>query len=130
MTTHKSHPSIEVARGYFAAINETRLEDLGNVFAPNAVLKFPMLEPICGRTAIKEFYAGVLSSYPKRFDKVTRWFVGESGDIAAEIHFEGETQTGRPVVFDAVDVFRISDRHILELLIFYDSAKVNRMAGG
>lgn len=121
--------NIAVAKSYFAAVNETRLDDLAGVFAENGVLSFPMLPPIEGRKAIRDFYAGVLQFYPKRYDDVTRWFVSEAGDVAAEIHFEGRTSTGRDVIFDAVDVFTIKNNLIQKLNIFYDSAKVLQMVG-
>lgn len=121
--------SVEIAKRYFSAINETRIDDLGEVFGENAVLTFPMLPPIRGRRAIQDFYSGVLQFYPRRYDNVTHWFISEDGGVAAEIHFEGETATGRSVIFDAVDLFRIQDGKISELRIFYDSAKVMQMVG-
>ena len=121
--------SIAVAKSYFAAVNETRLDDLAGVFAEDGVLSFPMLPQIQGRGAIRDFYAGVLQFYPKRLDDVTRWFVSEAGDVAAEIHFEGRTSTGRDVIFDAVDVFTIKNNLIQKLNIFYDSARVLEMVG-
>jgi ketosteroid isomerase-like protein len=121
--------SIAVAKSYFAAVNETRLGDVAGVFAADGVLSFPMLPPIEGRKAIRDFYAGVLQLYSKRYDDVTRWFVSEAGDVAAEIHFEGQTSTGRDVIFDAVDVFTIKNNLIQKLNIFYDSAKVLQMVG-
>jgi ketosteroid isomerase-like protein len=121
--------NVAVAKTYFAAVNQKQMDDLGAVFAEDGVLTFPMLDPIKGRKAIRDFYTGVLQFYPKAFDDVTRWFVSESGDVAAEIHFEGRTATGRDVVFDAVDVFTIKDGLIQDLHIFYDSAKVQQMLG-
>lgn len=129
MGAASSVDSVAVAKSYFAAVNETRLDDLAAVFAPDGVLTFPMLEPIRGRKGIRDFYAGVLQFYPKRYDEVTRWFVSEKGDVAAEIHFEGRTATGRDVVFDAVDLFTIRNGLIERLNIFYDSAKVLQMVG-
>jgi ketosteroid isomerase-like protein len=120
---------VEVARAYFTAINETRLDDLAAVFAEKARLSFPMLDPIEGRGAIRDFYQGVLEFYPERRDEVTRYFVSEGGDVAAEIHFEGKTANGRPVIFDAVDLFTVAHGLIQELKIFYDSAKVMQMVG-
>ncbi len=120
---------VQVAKAYFSAINETRLDNLAAVFAEDAVLSFPMLESIRGRQAIRDFYAGVLQFYPKRCDEVTRFFHSDSGDVAAEIHFEGTTATGRDVVFDAVDLFTVRGTVIQELKIFYDSAKVLQMVG-
>ena len=127
--TNSNQSSIQVAKNYFGAINESRLDDLANVFAEDATLSFPMLNPMRGRMAIRDFYAGIMNSYPERYDKVTRWFVSDDADVAAEIHFEGRTTTGRSVIFDAVDLFRISDGQIHELLIFYDSARVLKMIG-
>jgi ketosteroid isomerase-like protein len=121
--------NLEIAKRYFAAVNETRLDELASLFAVDGVLKFPMLEPISGRKAIRDFYAGVLQFYPERFDQVTRWFMSSAGDVAAEIHFEGRTTTGRSVVFNAVDLFTIHDEMIGELCIFYDSARVLQMVG-
>lgn len=121
--------NVAVAKAYFAAVNQKQMDDLAAVFAEDGVLTFPMLSPIKGRNAIREFYTGVLQFYPKAFDGVTRWFVSEAGDVAAEIHFEGRTATGRDVVFDAVDLFTIKDGLIQDLHIFYDSAKVQQMIG-
>ncbi len=121
--------AVAVVKRYFSAVNETRLDDLAAVFAPDGVLHFPVLEPLRGRQAIRNFYAGVLDFYPKRYDDVTQWFTSEQGNVAAYIHFEGQTATGNDVIFDAVDVFTIRDGMIQQLQIFYDSIKVQQMVG-
>lgn len=121
--------ALAVARAYFAAINETRLEDLAKLFTEDARLSFPQLDPIQGRKAIRDFYQNVLQFYPERKDVVTRYFINDFGDVAAEIHFQGKTATGRSVIFEAVDLFRVHEGQISELKIFYDSAKVTEMIG-
>jgi ketosteroid isomerase-like protein len=121
--------SEKVVRAYFAAVNETRLDDLTSLFAKGASLHFPLSEPIIGREAIGQFYANVLQFYPERFDEVRRLFFSPKGDVAAEIHFEGKTATGREVVFEAVDLFTIREGLIQKLQIFYDSARVMEMIG-
>jgi ketosteroid isomerase-like protein len=121
--------AIEVAKRYFSAVNETRLDDLAAVFAPDGVLHFPALAPLRGRQAIRDFYAGVLQFYPERFDDVTQWFTSEQGNVAAYIHFAGQTATGNSVIFDAVDVFTIAGGLIQQLQIFYDSISVQQMVG-
>ncbi len=121
--------ALAVARAYFAAINETRLEDLAKLFTEDARLSFPQLDPIQGRKAIRDFYQNVLQFYPERKDVVTRYFISDSGDVAAEIYFQGKTATGRSVIFEAVDLFRVHEGQISELKIFYDSAKVTEMIG-
>jgi ketosteroid isomerase-like protein len=120
---------IDVVRAYFAAINEARLDDLAAVFAEDATLDFPMFLRIHGRQAIRDFYQSVLTAYPDHCDQVTDFFLGEEGDVAARIHFEGKTAAGQPVVFDAVDLFRVSEGHIAALHIFYDSVRVLEMIG-
>jgi len=127
--TGTGQASVAIAKRYFTAVNESRLDDLAAVFAEDAVLSFPMLSPVEGRKAIRDFYAGVLVFYPERRDDITRWFVSESGDVAAEISFVGKTSTGRNVTFDAVDVFTIRNGEIQKLTIYYDSAKVLQMLG-
>ena len=121
--------AVAVDKRYFSAVKETRQDDLAAVFAPDGVLHFPVLEPLRGRQAIRNFYAGVLDFYPKRYDDVTEWFTSDQGNVAAYIHFEGQTATGNDVIFDAVDVFTIRDGMIQQLQIFYDSIKVQQMVG-
>lgn len=123
------HDNVKVAKAYFSAVNDTRLDDLAAVFAENARLEFPTLDPIVGRRNIRDFYAGVLQFYPQRRDEVTRYFTTPEGDVAAEIHFEGKTATGRDVIFDAVDLFTVRQGQIESLRIFYDSVKVIAMVG-
>jgi len=129
MTQAAATDAIAIAKRYFSAVNETRLDDLARVFATDGVLHFPVLAPLHGREAIRNFYAGVLEFYPRRYDDVTQWFISEQGNVAAYIHFEGQTQTGNDVVFDAVDVFTLRDGMIQQLQIFYDSIKVQQMVG-
>lgn len=127
--TGTGQASIAIAKRYFTAVNESRLDDLAVVFAENGVLSFPMLPPVQGRKAVRDFYAGVLTFYPERRDDITRWFVSDDGDVAAEIRFVGRTATGRNVAFDAIDVFTIKSGLIEKLAIYYDSAKVIEMLG-
>ncbi len=119
--------SLEVTRRYFSSLNETRLDDLGKVFAVDAKLHFPGYEPICGRAAIQSFYTKVLKYYPKHFDNPVKFFFSEDGSIAVEIHFEGKTINGLPMIFDAVDVFEVGNGQLKTLRIRYDSAKVIQM---
>jgi ketosteroid isomerase-like protein len=124
-----SFHNVALAKTYFAAVNERRIGDIAATFAEDGVLTFPTLDPIQGRKAIRDFYAGALKFYPKCHDEVTRWFVSEAGDVAADIHFEGQTATGREVIFDAGDLFMIKNGLIQSLRILYDSASVLKMVG-
>ena len=122
--------NLPVVQKYFATLNETRLDDLGKVFAEDATLCFPTYEPIRGRAAIQSFYTAVLKYYPKHFDNPVKFFFSDEGAVAVEIHFEGETIKGHPMVFDAVDVFEVENGRVKNLRIRYDSAKVAQMLEG
>jgi ketosteroid isomerase-like protein len=122
--------NLPVVQRYFSSLNEDRLDRLGEVFAENATLRFPTYEPICGLTAIRSFYTAVLKYYPKHFDNPVKFFFSNDGTIAVEIHFEGETIKGQPMVFDAVDVFDVENGRVTNLRIRYDSAKVAQMLEG
>jgi ketosteroid isomerase-like protein len=129
MSASPQGPSPELAaRAYFDAIHAGDVDRLADVFSEDAVLRFPTLDQIAGREAIRGFYSNVFTFYTRRDDSVTRWFHGEDS-VAAEIHFEGHTNTGKDVVFDAVDVFTVSGGKITRLEIFYDSARVLQMLG-
>ncbi len=119
--------NLPVVQRYFSSLNETRLDRLGEVFADDATLRFPTYQPIHGLTAIRSFYTAVLKHYPKHFDNPVKFFFSDDGGIAVEIHFEGETIEGQPMVFDAVDVFEVKDGRVKNLHIRYDSAKVAHM---
>lgn len=122
--------NLPVVQRYFCSLNETRLDRLGDVFAEDATLHFPTYEPIRGLAAIRSFYTAVLKHYPKHFDNPVKFFFSEDGNIAVEIHFEGETIQGQPIVFDAVDVFEVENGRVKNLHIRYDSAKVAQMLEG
>lgn len=116
------------ARAYFDAVHAGDTGRLASLFTDDAVLRFPTLDPIAGREAIRAFYANVFTFYARRSDRVTRWFHAENA-VAAEIHFEGRTSGGKDVVFDAVDLFTVSGGKITRIEIYYDSARVMQMLG-
>lgn len=122
--------NLQLVQRYFSSLNETRLDELGKVFAEDATLHFPTFEPIRGRVAIQSFYTAVVKYYPKHLDNPVKFFFSDDGAIAVEIHFEGETIKGQPMVFDAVDVFQVESGHVKKLQIRYDSAKVAQMLKG
>ena len=116
-------------QGYFDAVHASQPDALANCFAEDAEVHFPMQDPVVGRAKIREFYAGVFVFYARRHDEITAVYKSESGNVAAEIHFDGTTGDGKDVTFDAVDVFTVHNNKIRKLRIFYDSAKVLQMLG-
>ena len=118
-----------VAQKYFDAVHSSDLDALAGVFTQDAALRFPTLDPVVGRENIRAFYANVFAFYTKRHDEVTCWMSNGKDSVAAEIHFDGTTNTGQTAVFDAVDIFTIEDGSISELRIYYDSFRVMKMLG-
>ena len=54
-----------------------------------------------------------------------RWI--EAGDtIVTEIHFEGALTDGRPVEFDALDVFDLAEGRIRRIATWFDTRDVRR----
>lgn len=125
----RTSPAEAAARAYFDAIHAGSTEGVAKAFAEDAEVHFPSREPVVGRANIAAFYADVFKFYIHRHDEVTRWFHSADGLAAAQIHFEGTTNTGRDVVFDAVDVFTEKNGVIQRLWIVYDSARVLQMLG-
>jgi ketosteroid isomerase-like protein len=115
-----------VVQDYFAAINADRFADLEPLWHPAGELHAVGAPARIGRAAVLAHFPAVLAAYASHDDRVTRWI--EAGDtVVTEIHFTGELRDGRPVEFDAVDVFDLRDGAIMRLSSWYDSLAVARM---
>ncbi len=124
-----ANPAELAARAYFHAVHAGDTEALAQAFEEDAEIRFPTRAPVTGRANIAAFYADVFKFYVNRHDEVTRWFHSADGLVAAQIHFDGTTNTGRDVTFDAIDVFSERNGRIHRLWIVYDSATVLQMLG-
>ena len=56
--------------------------------------------------------------------------ITEADTVVVEISFTGTTGQGRPVAFDAVDIFDLAVPRIRRLSIWYDTAAVFRQVQG
>lgn len=118
----------DVVRAYFEAVNADRFGDLAPLWAADGELHAVGAPPRIGRDAVLAHFPAVLADYAKHDDQVIR--VIDAGDtIVTEIHFVGETRDGRPVEFDAVDVFDLRDGLITRLTSWYDTRAVARQLG-
>ncbi|QJY45424.1 nuclear transport factor 2 family protein [Pseudonocardia broussonetiae] len=114
-----------VVDGYFAALNEHRFADLEPLWHPDGELHAVGAPPRIGREAVLAHFPAVLAGFAEHHDRVTR--VLRDGDaVVTEIRFEGRLHDGRPVAFDAVDVFDLRDGVIVRLSSWYDTAAVAR----
>ena len=116
----------ELVGTYFAAMNSDRFADLEPLWHPDGELHAVGAPPRIGRAAVLAHFPAVLAGYAAHHDEVTRWI--EAGDtVVTEIRFTGELRDGRPVVFDAVDVFDLAEGAIIRLSSWYDTRAVARM---
>lgn len=116
----------EAIATYFSSINGEDWERLATIFHSDAELIAPGTGPRRGGAAVASYYDDALRPYPDHRDEATR--VIYAGDVVTvEIHFEGRLANGRPMAFDAVDVFDFAGGRIKRLSSWYDSHSVRRM---
>jgi ketosteroid isomerase-like protein len=114
---------------YFRSVNTRDWESLATVFTDDAEVRPVGQRPRVGRAEVLEFYPWMLSGYAEHHDEVTR--VVEAGDtVVTEIAFKGNTSGGRPVAFEAVDVFDLANGRIRRVSIWFDTAGVYRQVRG
>jgi ketosteroid isomerase-like protein len=112
---------------YFDAINAEDWDALAGLWAPDAKL-YPA-GARQGREAILAYYPRLLAGWAEHVDRPGRR-ITEADTVVVEISFTGTTSHGRPVAFDAVDVFDLAGPRIGRLSIWYDTAAVLRQVQG
>ncbi|MEV5848556.1 nuclear transport factor 2 family protein [Streptomyces sp. NPDC051985] len=122
-------PARQVVERYFSAINAHRFAELGEVFAPEAEIHTVGRAPALGRAEALAHFPTVLAGYAEHHDAVTRWIETEDA-VVCEIHFTGRLRDGRPIVFDAVDLFDVRDGRIAKVSTWYDTRALARQIRG
>lgn len=119
----------EPVLSYFAALNEDRFDDLRDVLREDVVVSPPGMDDVQGVEAAIAHYRRLLAGFPEHVDEPTRAL--PSGDaVTVEIDFRGRLEDGRPVEFQAVDVFDLVDGRIARVRIWYDTHGVRRQMAG
>ncbi|WP_395103941.1 nuclear transport factor 2 family protein [Actinomadura sp. SCN-SB] len=113
----------DVVARYFAAVNDEDWTALRNLFTADAVLSATGARTRHGREDVLAYYPRVLARYAEHLDRPTRRLDFASTTVV-EIAFAGRTVEGRPVAFDAIDVFDLRDGLIARLASWYDTAAV------
>jgi uncharacterized protein len=114
---------------YFEAINAEDWDALAPLWEPDAELYAAGARPRHGREAILAYYPRLLAVWAEHTDRPRRR-ITEADTVVVEISFTGTTGQGRPVAFDAVDVFDLAGPRIRRLSIWYDTAAVLRQVQG
>ena len=110
---------------YFECINHEHWDRLAQLFSDDAELRAVGARPRTGRNDIGTYFREALGPYPEHRDEPTR-IIPAGQTVTVEIHFEGRLANGRPLAFDAVDVFDFRGDRIQRLTSWYDSAQVRR----
>jgi uncharacterized protein (TIGR02246 family) len=110
---------------YFAAVNAEDWTAMAELWEPGAELVATGARPRQGREEILAYYPKVLAGYAEHFDQPVRR-ITQGGTVVVEVRFTGLTSGGRPVAFDAVDVFDLARGRIRKLSTWYDTAAVIR----
>lgn len=115
----------EVVESYFAAVNAEDWDTLRRVLHPDIELTACMSRPRQGVESVLSFFAAVFQRYPVHSDIPTR-LICDGDAVVANIHFEGRSDTGIDITFDAVDVFDLTGGRIRHLSQWFDSALLER----
>ena len=114
---------------YFDAINAEDWDALAGLWEPDAELYPAGGRPRHGREAIGAYYPRLLAGWTAHTDQPGRR-ITEASTVVVEIAFTGTTREGRPVTFDALDMFDLAGPRIRRLSIWYDTAAVIRQVQG
>lgn len=114
---------------YFAAVNAEDWAAMADLWEPGAELSATGARPRHGRDEILAYYPRVLAGYSEHSDRPVRR-ITEGCTVVVEVRFAGRTTDGRPVAFDAVDVFDLASGRIRKLSTWYDTAAVIRQVRG
>jgi ketosteroid isomerase-like protein len=115
----------DMVEAYFAAINGDRFADLAAVLAPSVEIHTVGAAPVVGQEAALAHFPALLAGYAEHRDEVTRWIVAPDA-VVCGIAFTGRLRDGRPVAFDAVDVFDGSADGITRIGTWFDTRAVAR----
>ena len=110
---------------YFDAINAEDWDKLASLWVDDAELRVVAARPRSGREDVLTYYPRALAPFPKHYDDPVR--ISVAGDVVTvEIKFTGETADGKPIEFDAVDVFDMRDGKLWKMSSWFDIEHIRR----
>jgi len=111
--------NVDVIQRYFAAVNAEDWEALREVWHPDVVWRAIAARRRSGIDDVMTYYPRALAPYPVHYDDPVR--VIDAGEtVTVEIEFTGESDTGKTVRFDAVDIFDFVDGKIIKFSSWFD----------
>lgn len=117
-------PDFDVA-GWLAAWSDADLERTLRFYAPDCRYRDPATKTeLCGHAELHPHLQKVFGYWPEqRWEEVRRWTHADGAGLTLLWRVEiTSPRSGRSVVFEGLDVLRLSGGKIAEQLIFFDPA--------
>ena len=112
---------LAVVKDYFTALNDEDWDLMASVLHPELDLIPSGSRPRIGSDKAIAMFQKIFERFPVHQDNPTR-FLQASNTVVVEITFNGATQDGQEVAFDAVDIFDVEDGRICRLSQWFDTA--------
>ncbi|GHG06310.1 hypothetical protein GCM10017783_18640 [Deinococcus piscis] len=113
----------ELIERLFGVIDGTHFDELGQVFAQEAVYERPGYEPLRGLDRIEQFYRyeRIIGAGQHQVAAVT---CSAAGDAVAVGLFRGESRDGQPLKERFADVYRVSGGKIIHRTTYFFRAAI------
>ena len=130
MSAEKSERSpLETVKDYFTALNTEDWELMESVLDPELDLVPSGSRSRTGSDKAIAMFQKIFGMFPVHADDPTR-FICDGNTVVVEITFNGATQDGRELSFDAVDIFDVDNGRISRLSQWFDTAALAATLGG
>jgi glyoxylase-like metal-dependent hydrolase (beta-lactamase superfamily II)/predicted ester cyclase len=137
-TTESGTTSLDVVRGYFAAMGRRDLEEAGSYWAQAGVERLIGQQDLVGPRGIREFFAALFEAFPDwQFEvldtiseadrTVVRWRARAT--FAGPAHFQGFAPNGARMEIEGCDVMTVVDGLIQRNDVYMDSGEIARQLG-
>ncbi len=112
---------LAVVKDYFTALNDEDWDLMASVLHPELDLIPSGSRPRIGADKAIAMFQKIFERFPIHQDNPTR-FICDDSTVVVEITFNGATQDGQEVSFDAVDIFDVQGGRIRRLSQWFDTA--------
>lgn len=117
---------LETVKDYFIALDTEDWVLMASVLHPELDLIPSGSRPRIGSDKAIAMFQKIFERFPVHKDTPTR-FICDGSTVVVEITFNGATQDGQEVSFDAVDIFDVEDGRIYRLSQWFDTAALASM---
>jgi steroid delta-isomerase-like uncharacterized protein len=128
----------EIAKQYFAALNEHDLDRAGALWAPDGVDRFVGTQEVVGPDGVRAYFSAIFAAFPDftlevlectsaRQRTAVRW--SARGTFAGPGAFEGFEPNGAQIEIEGCDVLTVADEKIQHNDAYLDSGLIARQLG-